>query len=221
MGYPVGKEAEDMKYLKIFTDFLEVVEPLSDVGAGRLFKAMLRYALDGRLPALKGREGVAWTMARQHIDREAADYAAKVKSMERARSARKQTDIRQNTMPLPLISREDKEKDNDNGKDKDKDSLSTGGAEALEEREKRPTLSEVMAFSQREGIQTDVEYFYNYYEAIGWRMGSLPMQNWQAALRAWAKKAPLVNPAPAREPSVGDNFNKAMEIMRRKEAKEI
>ena len=46
-----------MKYLKIFTDFIEVVEPLGDGAAGRLFKAMLRYAQGGTVPALKGKEG--------------------------------------------------------------------------------------------------------------------------------------------------------------------
>ena len=33
-----GKEETFMKYLKIFTDFLDVVEPLGDSAAGRLFK---------------------------------------------------------------------------------------------------------------------------------------------------------------------------------------
>ncbi len=33
-----------MKYLKIFTDFIEVVEPLSDGALGRLFRTMLRTA---------------------------------------------------------------------------------------------------------------------------------------------------------------------------------
>ncbi len=64
-----------MKYLKIFTDFLDVMEPLSDGAAGRLFRAMLRYALDGTELPLKGKEGVLWTVARQHIDREQEAYA--------------------------------------------------------------------------------------------------------------------------------------------------
>ncbi len=107
-----------MKYLKIFTDFLDVVEPLGDSAAGRLFKAMLRYAMDGTVPVLKGKEGVAWTVARQHMDREAAAYGEKVSSMERAR---KQKEIKQKSMVKPLISREDKDKEKDNDKDKDKD----------------------------------------------------------------------------------------------------
>ena len=118
-----------------------------------------------------------------------------------------------------MISREDKEKEKDKDKDKDNDSLSLGGAGAPGEREKRPTLSEVMEFSQREGIQADVEYFYNYYEANGWHMGKQPIRDWKAALKAWARKAPSM--APAKEPSVSDNFKKAMEILRMKEAKQV
>ena len=207
-----------MKYLKIFTDFLEVVEPLSDVGAGRLFKAMLRYALDGRLPALKGREGVAWTMARQHIDREAEAYAAKVNSMERARSARKQTDIRQNTMPLPLNSREDKEKDKHNDKDKDKDIFSQA-----EKKETHPTLEEIDRYIQQTHLSTDGQHFYDYYEANGWRMGQNPMRDWKAALRAWARNAPLApRPAPAKEqPTDRELFQQAIELHRMKEAKPV
>ena len=56
-----------MKYLKIFTDFLEVTESLSDGALGRLFRSMLRYARDGAEPALKGWEKVLWALARQQI----------------------------------------------------------------------------------------------------------------------------------------------------------
>ena len=148
-----------MKYLKIFTDFLAVVEPLGDQAAGRLFKAMLRYALNGDVPVLKGKEGVAWTVARQQMDREAAVYERKVKHLKQGHISV--------TEEKSSVSEQDKDKEKDKDKDKDKDSLSLGSAGAPGEREKRPTLSEVMEFSQREGIQADVEYFYNYYEANG------------------------------------------------------
>ena len=124
-------------------------------------------------------------------------------------------------MTQTLISREDKEKDNDKNNDKDKDSLSLGGAGAPGEREKRPTLSEVMEYSQREGIETDVEYFYNYYEANGWHMGKLPMRDWKAALKAWARKEPALRPAPAKKPDFLDSFRGAMELLNMEEAKQL
>ena len=77
-----------------------------------------------------------------------------------------------------------------------------------------------MAFSQEAGLQTDVQYFFDYYEANGWHIGKQPIRNWKAALRAWAKKTPT-KAGPAQEPSVGDNFKKAMELLRMEEAKQI
>ena len=211
--YHWGKEVQEMKYLKIFTDFLDVVEPLDDEECGRLFKAMLRYALDGTAPVLRGKEGVAWTVARQHMDREAEVYEKKVKHLKRGNVPV--------TEKKSSVSEQDKDKEKDNDKDKDKDSLSLGGAGAPEEREKRPTLSEVMEFSQREGIQTDVEYFFNYYEANGWHMGKQPIRDWRAALKAWALKTPTLRPAPARKPDFLDNFRGAMELLNMEEAKQV
>ena len=76
-----------MKYLKVFTDFLEVAEGLSDGALARLFRAMLRYALDGTEPQMKSSERALWTVARQNIDRETAAYESKVKHLQRGRSS--------------------------------------------------------------------------------------------------------------------------------------
>ena len=211
--YHWGKEVQEMKYLKIFTDFLDVVEPLDDEECGRLFKAMLGYSLDGREPQLTGNERFLWVVARQHMDREAEVYEKKVKHLKRGNVPV--------TEKKGSVSEQDKDKEKDKDKDKDKDSLSLGGAGAPEEREKRPTLSEVMEFSQREGIQTDVEYFYNYYEANGWHMGKQPIRDWRAALKAWALKTPTLRPAPARKPDFLDNFRGAMELLNMEEAKQV
>ena len=211
--YHWGKEVQEMKYLKVFTDFLDVVEPLDDEECGRLFKAMLGYSLDGREPQLTGNERFLWVVARQHMDREAEVYEKKVKHLKRGNVPV--------TEKKGSVSEQDKDKEKDKDKDKDKDSLSLGGAGAPEEREKRPTLSEVMEFSQREGIQTDVEYFYNYYEANGWHMGKQPIRDWRAALKAWALKTPTLRPAPARKPDFLDNFRGAMELLNMEEAKQV
>ena len=214
-----------MKYLKIFTDFLDVVEPLGDSAAGRLFKAMLRYAMDGTVPVLKGKEGVAWTVARQHMDREAAAYDEKVSSMERAR---KQKEIKQKSMVKPLISREDKDKEKDNDKDKDKDKYIYMGGKPPEAPAPKahiyiqpPSLEEIRSYCQERGNQVDPEYFYHYYQSNGWRVGKNPMRDWKAAVCAWETNGMAQKMAPAKEPSVGDNFKKAMEILRMKEAKQV
>lgn len=67
-----------MTYLKVYTDFRELMEPLSDEERGRLFMAMLAYAADGATPALESNERFVWPMARRIIDREAEAYESKV-----------------------------------------------------------------------------------------------------------------------------------------------
>ena len=59
-----------MKYLKVFTDFAEILEPLQDAEVGRLFKSMLAYAETGAAPDLRGNEKFVWNAAKQIIDRE-------------------------------------------------------------------------------------------------------------------------------------------------------
>lgn len=204
-----------MKYLKVFTDFLEVAEGLSDGALARLFRAMLRYALDGTEPQMKSSERALWTVARQNIDRETAAYESKVKHLQRGRSSVSKT--------TRSVSEEDKDKEKEKDKDNDKDNDSLSSTEprlTAEEREKKPSLEEVMSFSQEAGLNVDVQYFYNYYEANGWYIGKRPIRDWKAALKAWARKTPLPRPAPAGKKSYLDNFREAMELVSLEEAKE-
>ncbi len=62
-----------MEYLKIWTSFLEIMEPLNDSERGRLFTAMLEYAQTGAIPDLKGNERFTWPTAKQTIDRTRAE----------------------------------------------------------------------------------------------------------------------------------------------------
>jgi hypothetical protein len=205
-----------MKYLKVFTDFLEVAEGLSDGALARLFRAMLRYALDGTEPQMKSSERALWTVARQNIDRETAAYESKVKHLQRGRSSVSKT--------TRSVSEEDKDKEKEKDKDKDKDNDSLSSTEprlTAEEREKKPSLEEVMSFSQEAGLNVDVQYFYNYYEANGWYIGKRPIRDWKAALKAWARKTPPPRPAPTRQKSTRETFLELMERARIEEAKEV
>ena len=206
-----------MKYLKVFTDFLEEAEGLSDGALARLFRAMLRYALDGTEPQMKSSERALWTVARQNIDRETAAYESKVKHLQRGRSSVSKT--------TRSVSEEDKDKEKEKDKDNDKDNDSLSSTEprlTAEEREKKPSLEEVMSFSQEAGLNVDVQYFYNYYEANGWYIGKQPIRDWKAAVRSWESNGmDRERGGGGRELSGDDNFRIAMEMIRQKEAKEV
>lgn len=63
-----------MKQLKVSTTWLKRTRTLSDAEKGRLFTAMLQYAIDGIAPAISGRESLLWDEAEEQIDRQRASY---------------------------------------------------------------------------------------------------------------------------------------------------
>ena len=58
-----------MNYIKVFTDFVKVMEVLSDAEKGRLFMAMLEYAETGEAPDLRGNERIVWPYASLQVDK--------------------------------------------------------------------------------------------------------------------------------------------------------
>ena len=63
-----------MKYLKVFVDFAKDIEGLSDTEAGRLFRAMLKYADTDEEPNFRGAEKILWPVARKAIDNQRDAY---------------------------------------------------------------------------------------------------------------------------------------------------
>ena len=58
-----------MNYLKVWTNFRDVIQSLDDSEKGRLFDAMLLYAETGEEPeAFTGNERVIWPVAKRDID---------------------------------------------------------------------------------------------------------------------------------------------------------
>ena len=218
--YHKGKEEQDMKYLKIFTDFLEVVEPLSDDERGRLFMAMLGYALDGSQPTLTGNERFVWAMARQHINREVAAYKTKVEAGREA-GRRSGEARRKQTEPKGTKANEtnqDNDNDNDNNNNNDND-IYIAPAPKAHIYLQPPSLEEVASYCRERGNHVDPHYFHSYYESNGWRVGRNPMRDWKAAVRSWESNG--LGDRTAQEPTVSDSFQRAMEMLRMEEAKQI
>ena len=230
----MASEVNEMRYMKIFTDFMDVLEPLNEAEAGRLFLAMLRYAADGAEPEPVGNERFLWRVAKQHLDREAEAYEAKAEACReagrRSGEARKRTKAKQNepTATIRNQTNQDNDKDNDkdknNDKEKDKDiSFLPDRKERLaaEKKETHPSLSDVIQYAEDARIPADAQHFFDYYEANGWHIGQQPVRDWKAALRAWARNAP-VSPraAPPHKLTARELCEQTMALNRMQEAKE-
>ena len=174
-----------MKYLKVFTDFAEIIDPLQDAEVGRLFKSMLSYAESGTAPDLRGNERFVWNTAKQIIDREAA-YCEK-----QAENGRKGG--RPKNPAKPSESQINPAKPSESLKDKDKDkeykeTLPIGSAKKAAPAFHPPTVEEVKAYCLERKNKVDAVRFVDYYTANGWKVGKNPMKDWRAAVRTWERE---------------------------------
>ena len=112
-----------MKYLKVFTDFAEVIEPLSEAERGRLFTAMLQYASTGETAELKGAERFVWPTAKQNIDRTRVEAERNAACGSKGGRPKKpaETDLNRKKPAETDLNRKKADKDKD--KDKDKDNI--------------------------------------------------------------------------------------------------
>lgn len=63
-----------LTYIKLFYDFAETVEPLSDEEVGRLVRGLLSYARTGEAPQFSGNERFLYPGLRLQVDRDKASY---------------------------------------------------------------------------------------------------------------------------------------------------
>lgn len=52
----------------------------------------------------------------------------------------------------------------------------------------KPTLEEVQKYIEENNYKIDHQYFYDYYESNGWKVGKNPMKDWKATIRNWHRK---------------------------------
>ena len=110
-----------MRYLKVFTDFAEVIEPLSDAERGRLFMSMLQYASTGEAGTLSGAERFVWPIAKQNIDRTKVEAERNAACGSKGGRPKKpaETDLNRKKPAETDLNRKKADKD----KDKDKDNI--------------------------------------------------------------------------------------------------
>lgn len=58
---------------------------------------------------------------------------------------------------------------------------------------KKPTLEELQEYCFSSSLSVDYQYFYDYYESNGWKVGKNPMKDWKATLRNWNRKSKNLN----------------------------
>ena len=100
-----------MKYLKVFVDFAKDIEGLSDTEAGRLFRAMLKYADTDEEPNLRGVEKILWPVAKKQVDNQREAYKH-ICEVNKKNAANRSDSLRTVTNGNEPKQEKEKEKDN-------------------------------------------------------------------------------------------------------------
>ena len=188
-----------MKYLKVWTSFRDVIQPLSDAEKGRLFDMMLQYAEDNTEPAnFAGNERFTWPAAKQIIDL-AAEKAEKL----RQNGSKGGTAKSENMKALAKDSNSYQSVANDSNsyqteancshkeKKRNNKEKERNGKEAINivplTRFVPPTEDEVALYCIERRNHVNAQKFVDYYSSNGWKVGRNPMKDWKAAVRTWEK----------------------------------
>ena len=168
-----------MKYLKVFTNFSEDLELLSDVEVGRLFRAMLAYAEAGTSGELKGNERFLWATVKKNIDNQREKYEERC-SINKAIATNRYESLRLVTKKHD--SCEEKDKDKEKEKDKEKKKIDKRKNQSFVP----PSLQDVEAYCRERNSSVDPKRFFDYFEAGGWvdSKGN-PVRNWKQKLLTW------------------------------------
>lgn len=186
-----------MKYLKVWTSFKDLLQPLELDEIGSLFLMMLEYAESGNEPSeFVGNESFLFPVAKQQIDL-AAERAEKLREngMKGGRP-KNQTEPNEtkDNQTKPNITSENQ------SEPVKKSNVMESNVKKGNEKEgndnirplKRfipPTADEVKAYCDERGVYLiDPQQFVDYYEARGWMLTkSRKMVDWMAAVRTWEK----------------------------------
>lgn len=178
-----------MKYLKVWTSFREVIEPLQDAEKGRLFDMMLLYAEEGIDPGnFAGNERFVWPAAKQIIDL-TAEKAEKLRQngLKGGRPVTKDNQEEANESKNNQIEANESHKEKKrNNKEKERNEKEAINIVPLT-RFVPPTEDEVALYCHERKNHVIAQKFVDYYSSNGWKVGRNPMKDWKAAVRTWEK----------------------------------
>lgn len=177
-----------MKYLKVFTDFVEDIGDLGDAERGRLFTAMLEYARTGSEPELRGNERFLWRTAKKQIDNQRESYETRCTVNARNGSlGGKQTQANASEMKRTQAKSSDSLQDKD--KEQEYKEILT---KVSTKKFVAPTLTEVEDYISEKGLSVDGKKFFAYYDTPNangekWidSKGN-KVKNWKQKLLTWA-----------------------------------
>jgi len=175
----------DKNSFLIYLDYQEQFDLLSDEEAGILIKAIIKYEKTQEVPRLNGMVKMAFSFIKTQLDRDREKYQEKCEKNKE--NARKRWNAKNaNVCDGKIRNANNADNDNDNEDDNDNEN------DIKKKNKKRkkfikPTVEEIKNYCIQRKNNIDTQYFYDYYERNGWKVGKNPMVDWQATIRTWER----------------------------------
>ena len=205
----------EQKCIMLYHDTIEQWEMLSNEQAGRLIKALLRYGKSGeRINSDDEAVTMAFSFISSQIDRDNQKWEKTCEKRREAINKRwstKYNSIQKNTNDTNTITNTVTDTNTNTITDTvtsnntlksiiNKNNIESVGGQnpptAPSNKFKKPTLEEVQAYCKERKSSISAEYFYDYYESNGWKVGKNAMKDWRATVRRWEQRERTSNKNP-------------------------
>jgi len=173
-----------------YRSFFSATKHLNQVEKAQLFEAICSYALDGNLSLLEGTPQGMFELIKPQLDANRKRFENGCK--------KKQKISKTEAKPKQKISKDEANVNvnvNVNHNEECKSELindnlnnNSKGVEIDTVKTKRfikPTIQEIKDYCLERKNNVDVNKFFNYYEANGWKVGKNAMKDWKACVRTW------------------------------------
>ena len=195
-----AKREKNMKNTFVmYTDWIDMIEDLTDEDRGLLFLAIMRYQLGEELPEMKKGSGpsVAFAQMRRQFEKDSEKYNELCQKRREAGKtggrpkSEKKEEVSEKSKWFSQKANESKPKqknpDNDNVNDNVLKENTLKGVK--EKRFAPPTPENVSGYCREMGYtNVDAERFVDFYASKDWMVGKNKMKDWKAAVRNWARQ---------------------------------
>ena len=192
---------ESRQSFLLYRSFAEVMAELPDAEAGKLYKAIAAYALDGEEPELSGYLAGYFRLIKPQLDANNNRYKNGLKGGR----PKKETTGNKEDKPVETVEETDGNEEekpnenqnetttqpNENENENENENVNNkgSGAKSPRSRFKAPTREEVKQYATENKLALNVDNFMDYYESNGWKVGKNPMKDWKATARRWSRES--------------------------------
>ena len=154
----------------IYRSFYEAIKDLPKEQQADAWNAIFEYGLNQTEVQLSGIVSTVFKLVKPQLDANLKRY----ENGNKGGRPKNQTETKQEPNYNQTITKV--EPNNNNNKNNNKNDKFI-----------KPTQEQIREYMLEQRMNDESERFYNYYEAIGWKVGRNPMKNWKAAVITWKK----------------------------------